>query len=195
MSSNLHLLTWAPTCISSRELQPASAHVSSNLQLFSWAPTCICPKFVCVITPPSVHHSIFFLPLYPSRSKLIYLVLIHLYEWYFSNPSLVSGDSIWTMDYTRRVRGWQSPSPRGWICRVPNSSLHVNINSGSRSKSPSPQGWICKVPNSSHFFLRNGYAGSQTHVYIQNYLRKRQSVTFSSGMDMPGPKRCWTWNT
>ncbi len=149
-----------------------SAH--SNQQLFTWAPTCFCPKFVCVFTPPSVHHSIFFLPLSPSRSKLIYLVLIHLYEWYFSNPNLVSGDSIWTMDYTPRVRGRQSPSPRRWICRVPKSTLHVNITWGRGSQSTFPQGWICMVPNSS--------------FTCKHYPRKRKSVTFSSGMDIQDPK-------
>ncbi len=104
VSSNLHLLPWSLTCGCLRELQPASAHVSSKLHL---------PK-VCLRVHSSFCLSlILFLPLSPSPSKLIYLVLIHLYEWYFSNPNLVSGDSIWTMDYMPRVRGRQSPSPQG----------------------------------------------------------------------------------
>ncbi len=38
----LQLLTWASTCICSRELQPAAAHVSSNLHLPTWALTYSC---------------------------------------------------------------------------------------------------------------------------------------------------------
>ncbi len=77
--------------------------------------------------------------------------------------------------------GSQSLFPQGWICRVPNSSFHVNIASGRGSQSLFPQGWISRIPNS--MFI------------CKQYLRKWESVTFSSGMDTPGPKRCVTGYT